>query len=233
MTSATPDLRYPIGRFTVSGAITEDRISTWLGDLVALPDDLRRTVTPLSNPQLDTPYRPGGWTVRQVVHHLPDSHLNCFLRFRWALTEDRPVIKPYDEALVAELPDYLTAPIDSSLDLLQVLHVRWAELVRSLSWEQLQRTYVNPESGENSLARTVGVYQPVVKPGRHPFAARSAAGVGCGEGFPLPTKDGGANRAAIRTINPWGKRPARTQTDGFGARDLLGLVRGAFTTGRQ
>ena len=94
MTSATPDLRYPIGRFSVSGAITEDRVGTWLGDLVALPDDLRRTVTPLSDPQLDTPYRPGGWTVRQVVHHLPDSHLNCFLRFRWALTEDRPVIKP-------------------------------------------------------------------------------------------------------------------------------------------
>ena len=158
MTSTTPDLRYPIGEFTVSGAITEDQIGAWLGDLIALPDDLRRTVTPLSDPQLDTPYRPGGWTVRQVVHHLPDSHLNCFLRFRWALTENRPVIKPYDEALVAELPDYLTAPIDSSLDLLRALHVRWAELVRSLSWEQLQRTFLNPDSGENTLARTVGVY---------------------------------------------------------------------------
>ncbi|CAI8022219.1 Putative metal-dependent hydrolase BcerKBAB4_2443 [Geodia barretti] len=78
-------MRYPIGTFTVSGAITEDQVGAWLADLVALPGDLRRTVTPLSDPQLDTPYRPGGWTVRQVVHHLPDSHLNCFLRFRWAL----------------------------------------------------------------------------------------------------------------------------------------------------
>ena len=75
MTSATPDLRYPIGKFTVSGAITEDQVGAWLADLVALPGDLRRTVAPLSDPQLDTPYRPGGWTVRQVVHHLPDSHL--------------------------------------------------------------------------------------------------------------------------------------------------------------
>ena len=165
MTHEPTDLRYPIGRFAAPGAITENQVGAWLADLVALPDDLRRTVTPLSDPQLDTPYRPGGWTVRQVVHHLPDSHLNCFLRFRWALTEQRtgrsvssPMTRRYDEALVAELPDYLTAPIDSSLDLLEVLHVRWAELVRSLNWEQLQRTFVNPESGENTLARTVGVY---------------------------------------------------------------------------
>ena len=104
----TTDLRCPIGRFAVSGAITEDQVNTCLADLVALPGDLRRTVTPLSARQRNTPYRPGGWTVRQVVHHLPDSHLNCFLRFRWALTANRPVIKPYDEALVAELPDYRT-----------------------------------------------------------------------------------------------------------------------------
>ncbi len=158
MTSSTADLRFPIGKFADPEAITEGHVSAWLADLAALPDDLRRTVTSLSDAQLDTPYRPGGWTVRQVIHHLPDSHLNCLLRFRWALTEDRPVIKPYDEAAVAELPDYRSAPVGHSLDLLEALHTRWVDLVRSLSWEALQRTFVNPESGEDTLARTVGVY---------------------------------------------------------------------------
>ena len=158
MTSSTADLRFPIGKFADPEATTEGHVSAWLADFAALPDDLRRTVTSLSDAQLDTPYRPGGWTVRQVIHHLPDSHLNCFLRFRWALTEDRPIIKPYDEAAVAELPDYRSAPIGHSFDLLEALHARWVDLVRSLSWEALQRTFVNPESGEGTLARTVGVY---------------------------------------------------------------------------
>ena len=158
MTSTAADLRFPIGKFADPGAITEDHVRTWLADLEALPGDLRRTVTPLTEAQRDTPYRPGGWTVRQVVHHLPDSHLNSLLRFRWALTEDRPVIKPYDEAAVADLPDYRSAPIGHSLDLLDSLHARWVDLIRSLSWDQLQRTFVNPESGEDTLARTVGIY---------------------------------------------------------------------------
>ena len=158
MAADTPDLRFPIGEFAAPGAVTEDHVGTWLADLAALPGDLRRTVTPLTETQLDTPYRPGGWTVRQVVHHLPDSHLNSLLRFRWALTEDRPAIKPYDEARTAELPDYRSAPVGTSLDLLEALHVRWVELVKCLSWEQLQRTFVNPESGEDTLARTVGIY---------------------------------------------------------------------------
>ncbi|MCY3745350.1 MAG: putative metal-dependent hydrolase [Acidobacteria bacterium] len=158
MASDSADLRFPIGDFADPGVITEDHLGTWLKDLAALPGDLRRTVTPLDDAQLDTPYRPGGWTVRQVVHHLPDSHLNCFLRFRWALTEDRPVIKPYDEAAVAELPDYRSAPVGHSLDLLDTLHARWVDLIQSLTWDQLQRTFVNPESGEGSLARMVGVY---------------------------------------------------------------------------
>jgi hypothetical protein len=158
MTSSTTDLRFPIGGFADPGVITEDHVTTWLEDLAALPADLRNTVTPLSDVQLDTPYRPGGWTVRQVVHHLPDSHLHCFVRFRWALTEDRPVIKPYDEAAVAELPDYRTAPVGHSLDLLDSLHTRWVDVIRSLHWDQLQQTFVNPESGEGTLARTIGVY---------------------------------------------------------------------------
>ena len=158
MTSGSIDLRFPIGRFADPGVITQDHVSGWLEDLATLPADLRHTVTPLSDAQLETPYRSGGWTVRQVVHHLPDSHLNSLLRFRWALTEDCPVIKPYDEAAVAELSDYRSAPIGHSLDLLEALHARWVDLIRRLSWKQLQRTFVNPESGEDTLARTVGVY---------------------------------------------------------------------------
>ena len=158
MTSTATDLRFPIGQFADPGTITEHHVRAWAGDVAALPGDLRQTVTPLNDEQLNTPYRPGGWTIRQVVHHLPDSHLNCLLRFRWALTENRPVIKPYDEAAVAALPDYRSAPIGHSLDLLDSLHARWVDIIRSLSWDQLQRTFVNPESGEDTLARTVGIY---------------------------------------------------------------------------
>ena len=147
MPADTPDLRFPIGRFADPGAVTEDHVGAWVEDLAALPGDLRRVVTPLTDAQLDTPYRPGGWTVRQVVHHLPDSHLNCLLRFRWALTEDRPVIKPYDEAAVAELPDCRSAPVGHSLDLLDALHARWVDLIRSLSWEQLAADVREPGVG--------------------------------------------------------------------------------------
>ena len=116
-------------------------------------------VAPLTDTQLDTPYRPQGWTVRQVVHHLPDSHLNSFLRFKWTLTEERPVIKPYDEQAAARLPDYHEVPIEHSLDLLDALHVRWVGLVRCLSWQQLQREFIHPEFDTTStLAATVGAY---------------------------------------------------------------------------
>ena len=115
-------------------------------------------MTPLTSSQLDTPYRPGGWTVRQVVHHVPDSHLNSLVRFKWALTEDRPTIKAYDEKGWAALPDYQVIPIAHSLDLLESLHVRWVGLLRNLSWTQLQREFVHPESGPVSLAETIGAY---------------------------------------------------------------------------
>ena len=158
MTPATDDLRYPIGEFAPPETRTPDQVAHWIDEIAALPAALRRTVTPLTTSQLDTPYRPGGWTVRQVVHHVPDSHLNSLVRCKWALTEDRPTIKAYDEKGWAGLPDYEAVPIAHSLDLLESLHVRWVGLLRSLSWTQLQREFVHPESGPVSLAETIGAY---------------------------------------------------------------------------
>jgi hypothetical protein len=156
--TAPPDLRYPIGHFTAPDTITPDQIVLWVDDIAALPAVLRRVVTPLTDSQLDTPYRPDGWTVRQVVHHLPDSHLNSLIRCKWALTEDRPIIKAYDEREWAALADYRQVPIAHSLDLLDALHVRWVGLFRSVSWTQLQRVFIHPDSGAVSLVETVGAY---------------------------------------------------------------------------
>lgn len=158
MTEPADDLRYPIGGFAPLETITATQVDAWIDEIAALPGALRRTVTPLTDTQLDTPYRPGGWTVRQVVHHVPESHLNSFIRFKWALTEDRPTIKAYDEKGWATLPDVRTVPVAHSLDLLDALHVRWVGLLRSLSWDQLQREFVHPDSGSVSLAETVGAY---------------------------------------------------------------------------
>ena len=157
MTMETPDLRYPIGEFSPPDPVTRDQVSAWIDDIAGLPADLRRTVTPLTDGRLDTPYRPGGWTVRQVVHHLPDSHMNSLIRFKWALTEDRPVIKAYDEKGWAALPD-ARGPIGPSLDLLDALHRRWTDLLGGLSLAQLEREFVHPESGPVALAVSVGAY---------------------------------------------------------------------------
>ena len=157
MSLQTPDPRYPIGQFSPADPVTRAQVDTWIDDIAALPADLRRTVAPLTDGQLDTPYRPDGWTVRQVVHHLPDSHMNSLIRFKWALTEDRPVIKAYDEKGWAALPD-CREPIAHSLDLLDALHCRWVDLLRGLNWPQLQSEFVHPESGAATLAVTVGTY---------------------------------------------------------------------------
>ena len=157
MTPSTTDLRYPIGQFTLSGAVTRDQVDAWIADIAALPADLRQTVSTLNDGQLDTPYRPGGWTVRQVVHHLPDSHMNSLVRFKWALTEDRPVIKVYDEVGWAALP-VAQGPIGHSLDFLDALHRCWVDLLVSLTWPQLHREFVHPESGPVPLGVAVGVY---------------------------------------------------------------------------
>ena len=157
-TSETPDLRYPIGRYAPpADAITERQVEAWIDDIAALPADLRAAVALLTDAQLDTPYRPGGWTVRQVVHHLFDSHLQSYARFKWTLTEDRPTIKAYDEKAWAELPD-AHGPVGPSLDALEALHARWEELLRRLSWAQFQLEFVHPKAGVVPLARNVGLY---------------------------------------------------------------------------
>ena len=142
----TIDLRYPVGRFTPR-AETTDVIDAAIHDIESLPAALRAAVSGLSDQQLETPYRPGGWTVRQVVHHVADSHMNGLTRTKLALTEDNPTIKPYDEAAWAELAD-ARLPIDSSLTIIDGIHRRWVQVLRSLSAEQFGRTFVHPEHGK-------------------------------------------------------------------------------------
>ena len=129
------DLRYPIGKFHYDGPPSEEHKQAFLDDVAATPAKLRAAVKGLSETQFDTPYRPGGWTVRQVVHHLPDSHMNSYVRFKLALTEEEPTIKPYAEDRWAELADTKATPVEVSLTLLDSLHDRWMRLLRSLSPE--------------------------------------------------------------------------------------------------
>ncbi len=152
------DLRYPIGKFTFRENPTETERERTIAAIAETPAKLQAAVNGLSEAQLETPYRPEGWTVRQVVHHVFDSHLNSYIRFRLALTEDEPLIKPYDEAAWAELVDAKTAPVDVSLILLEALHNRWVMLLRSLSATDWQRTFRHPDLGVVSLEKNVQLY---------------------------------------------------------------------------
>jgi hypothetical protein len=152
------DLRYPIGEFEWRGENSEQQRQRYLGEIEQAPAHLRAAVTGLSNEQLDTPYRPGGWTVRQVVHHVPDSHMNSYVRFRLALTEEEPTIRPYQENRWAELTDARTAPIEMSLGLLESLHARWILLLRGLGPQDLARRFRHPELGTVSLDRNLALY---------------------------------------------------------------------------
>ena len=151
------DLRYPIGQFEFTGPISRELLNGWIEEIESLPAQVRGSVESMSEKQLDTPYRLGGWTVRQVVHHLPDSHMNAYIRFKWALTENEPLIKTYLDGLWAELPDYKAA-VGPSLDLLESLHARWVLLLRGLSEEQLSRRFLHPKSGLIELSNAVGNY---------------------------------------------------------------------------
>ena len=152
------DLRYPVGKFKYDGPPSEEQKKEYLNDIAATPANLRAAVKGLSEAQLDTPYRPGGWTVRQVVHHVPDSHMNSYVRFKLALTEDDPTIKPYAEDKWAELADTKATPIEVSLTLLDSLHDRWMRLLRSLTPDDWKKTYRHPALGAMTLEKALALY---------------------------------------------------------------------------
>jgi len=153
------DPRYPIGPFAYEGPLRPDRRFDCIARIAAAPSTLRQSVAGLTDAQLDTPYRDGGWTVRQVVHHVPDSHLNAYTRFRLTLTEPTPTIKPYLEHLWAELPDARSEPVEISLALLEALHRRWVPLLRSLGRAEWELKFVHPERGrEWSLDEALAMY---------------------------------------------------------------------------
>jgi DinB superfamily len=151
-------LRYPIGGPRRVESYTPQERSAAIEGIRQLPQSLRSAVASLSEEQLETPYRPGGWTVRQLVHHVADSHMNAYVRVRLALTEDWPTIIPYRETRWAELMDARSAAVSTSLDLLQALHARWVQLFASLQEEDWKRGYVHPESGRETLERVLVIY---------------------------------------------------------------------------
>lgn len=152
-------LRYPIGLFQQPERITKEIIETWIADICSFPERLKKEVLHLSVEQLDTPYRPGGWTIRQVVHHCADSHINGFIRLKLAMTEDHPTIKPYREERWAELTDTKLFTIESSLKILEGIHSRWTVLLQGLREEELERTFVHPEHGTVfTIAEHIGTY---------------------------------------------------------------------------
>lgn len=151
------DLQYPIGRFTLPQSTTAEQRQAWIREIARTPQELRAAVAHLTPERLDTPYRPGGWTARQVAHHVPDSHMNAFVRFKLALTEDQPTIKPYDEARWAALAD-AALPVWPSLDLLDALHLRWVQLLELMSERDYLRTFAHPESGVWRLDQCLAQY---------------------------------------------------------------------------
>jgi len=152
------DPRYPIGKFSWNGPNSREQRGRLIEDIAATPERMRKAVEGMKEQQLNTPYREGGWTVRQVVHHVPDSHMNSYIRFKLALTEHEPTIKPYDEAQWAELIDAKDAPIETSLQLLEALHHRWVMLLRSLSDEDVKKQFTHPELGLVSIDKYIALY---------------------------------------------------------------------------
>lgn len=152
------DPRYPIGKFSYEGPLSEQQKNKFLDDIEQTPARLKAAVQGLSEQQLDTPYREGGWTVRQLVHHVPDSHLNSYIRFKLALTEEEPTIRPYMEDRWAELPEARTAPIALSLALLENLHQRWMLMLRAIPAADWKRTFRHPEIGPMTLEKNLALY---------------------------------------------------------------------------
>ena len=171
MSTTTADLRYPVGRFDPAAEVPHEQRTALIDSIAATPARLRAAVAGLDQAQLDTPYRDGGWTVRQLVHHVPDSHLNAYVRFRLALTEDTPAIKTYDEKLWAELPDVRIVPIETSLTLLAAVHERWDAVLRAMNAGDFERRLRHPEWGEVTLGMMLRLYE---WHGRHHVAHATA-----------------------------------------------------------
>jgi uncharacterized damage-inducible protein DinB len=156
--SNTDDPRFPTGTFRFDPDVTADTRRQFIAAIRETPSALRAAVRGLDDPQLNTPYRDGGWTVRQVVHHVPDSHMNAYIRFKLALTEDNPTIKPYDEAAWATLGDVPRAPVEPSLALLDALHQRWVTLLELMTAEDFARPLVHPVNGAMTLDQLLQMY---------------------------------------------------------------------------
>lgn len=152
------DLQYPVGKFQPKSEITNEERQQMIRQIMDAPSKMRAAVKGLSDKQLDTPYRAGGWTVRQVVHHVADSHMNAYVRFKLGMTEEHPTIKPYEQQIWAELPDARTASVDISLDLLESLHKRWVLFLKSMKPADFARTINHPESGVQNLDRVLQLY---------------------------------------------------------------------------
>ncbi|WP_281231754.1 YfiT family bacillithiol transferase [Flavobacterium gelatinilyticum] len=152
-------LKYPIGKFKAPEVFTSEYFLNKIEEIASFPERLKKEVIHFNDEKLDTEYRPGGWSVRQVIHHCAESHMNCFIRLKWALTENNPIIKPYDEKLWCELPDNLKMPIEPTLSLLEGLHFRLAYLMKSLSEADLEKSFIHPENNsEIRIKQIIGMY---------------------------------------------------------------------------
>ncbi len=153
------ELKYPIGNFKRPENISKEILNEWISVIAQFPDNLRREVSNLTDVQLDTNYRPGGWTIRQLVHHCADSHINSFIRFKLALTEENPTIKPYFEERWAELSDSKKYPIEPSLKIISGIHERWAALLNGMKDKDMERSFFHPEQGRAyKLSEATGIY---------------------------------------------------------------------------
>lgn len=159
ITTMSSSSRYPIGEFQSPSPILPSDFSRWLNELERLPEQMRRRVRQCAPGHLLKTYRKGGWTVQQLIHHVADSHMNGYIRMKWTLSEDTPTIKPYDEKSWAEMPDSLQLPIENSLELLSSIHTRWTFVLRNLTDQQLERSFIHPDSGKTiSLKEHTGMY---------------------------------------------------------------------------
>src|SRR5271168_591338 len=152
------DPRYPIGKLTYEGLADDATRAKRIAIIAVTPAKFRAAVSGLTEAQLDTPYREGGWTVRQLAHHVPDSHMNAYIRFKWGLTEDAPTIKVYDENAWSQLADSKTTPVEVSLNLLENIHTRWVNILRSMTSKDFERKLIHPANGEMTLDKVLNVY---------------------------------------------------------------------------